>query len=179
MFAVARSLSNSLRPHVLFSRRAGLLCPWESPGKNTGVGCHFLLQGVLPIWGSNPDLLHCTQILYHLSHRETPTIFWSLLKFMPIDLVMPSHPLLPPSPFSSIFPSIWVFPNESALRIRWPKHWGFSFSISPSNEYSGLIFFRMNWLDLLAVQGTLKSLLQHQSSETLFLWRSAFFMVQL
>ena len=83
--------------------------------------------------------------------------------------------LLPPS----IFPSIRVFSNELVLRIRWPKHWHFSFSISPSNEYSGLISFRMDWLDLLAVQGTLKSLLQHHSSKASILWWSAFFIVQL
>ena len=79
----------------------------------------------------------------------------------------------------SIFPSIRVFPGESALRIRWPKYWSFSFSISPSNEYSGLISFRIDWLDLLAVQVTLKNLLQHHSSKASILWRSAFFMVHL
>ena len=83
--------------------------------------------------------------------------------------------LLPPS----IFPSIRIFPNESILRIRWPKYWSFSFSISPSNEYSGLIPFRMDWLDLLAVQGTLKSLLQHHSSKASILRRSGFFTVSL
>ena len=101
---------------------------------------------------------------------------------MPIELVMPSnhlilcHPLfLPPS----IFPNIRVFSSESVLRIRWPKYWSFSFNISPSNEYSGLISFRMEWLDLLAVQGTLKSLLQHHSLKASILRRSAFFIVQL
>ena len=79
----------------------------------------------------------------------------------------------------SIFPSIGVFSNESALRIRWPKYWSFSFNISPSNEHTELISFWMNWLDLLAVQGSLKSLLQHHSSKASILWRSAFFMVQL
>ena len=106
----------------------------------------------------------------------------SLPKLMSIESVMPSthlilcHPLLllPPIP-----PSITVFSNESTLRMRWPKYWSFSFSISPSNEYSVLISFRMNWLDLLAVQGTLKSLLQHHSSKASILWRSAFFIVQL
>ena len=95
----------------------------------------------------------------------TITNSWSLLKLMPIELVMPSnhHPLSSPSP--SIFPSIRVFSNESVLHIRWPKYWSFSFSINPSNEYSGLISFRMDWFDLLAVQGTLKSLLQHHSSK--------------
>ena len=86
------------------------------------------------------------------------------------------HPLLL---LPSIFPSIRVFSNKSDLRIRWPKYWSFSFNISPSNEYSGLIFFTMDWLDLLAVQGTFKSLLQHHSSKASILWRSAFFIVQL
>ena len=105
----------------------------------------------------------------------------SLLKLMSIDSVMPSnhfslcHPLLL---LPSIFPSIRVFSNESPLRIRWLKYWSFSFSISPSNEHSGLISFRMNWLDLLAVQGTLKSLLQHHSPKVSILWRSAFFIVR-
>ena len=85
------------------------------------------------------------------------------------------HPLLLPS----VFPSIWVFSSDLALPIRWPKDWTFSFSISSSNEYSGLVSFRMDWLDLLAVQGTLKSLLQHHSSKASILWCSAFFMVQL
>ena len=104
----------------------------------------------------------------------------SLLKLMSIESVMPSnhlifcHPLLPPS----IFPRIRVFSNESVLPIRWPKYWSFSLSISPSNEYSGLISFRMDWLDLLAIQGTLKSLLQHHSSKASILKCSAFFIVQ-
>ena len=92
------------------------------------------------------------------------------------DAIQPSHPLSSPSPPA---PSIRVFSNESALHIRWPKYWSFSFSISPSNEYSGLISFRMDWLDLLAVQGTLKSLLQHHSSKASILQCSTFFMVQL
>ena len=106
---------------------------------------------------------------------------WSLLKLMFIESVMPSnhltlcHPLLL---LPSIFSSVRVFSNESALCIRWPKYWSFSFNISPSNEHSGLISFRMDWLDLLAVQGTLKSLLQHHSSKASIL-HSAFFIVQL
>ena len=92
------------------------------------------------------------------------------------DAIQPSHPLLSPSP---LFPSIRVFSKESVLHIRCPKYWSFSFSISPSNKYSGLISFRMDWLDLLAVQGTLKSLLQHHSSKPSILWCSAFFRVQL
>ena len=96
------------------------------------------------------------------------------------DGIQPSHPLSSPSPPASIFPSIRVFLNESVLRIRWPNYWSFSFSISPSNEYSGLISFRMDWLeDLLAVQGTLKSLLQHHSSKASILSCSAFFIVQI
>ena len=104
-----------------------------------------------------------------------------LLRLMSIESVMPSNHLilcrplllLPPIP-----PNIRVFSNESALHIRWPNYWSFSFGISPSNEYSGLISFRMDWLDLLAVQVTLKSLLQHHSSKASILWRSAFFMIQ-
>ena len=107
---------------------------------------------------------------------------WNLLKLMSIELVMPCnhlilcHPLLLPP---SIFPSIRVFSNESALYIRWPKYWSFSFSISPSKEFSGLVSFRIDWLDLLAVQGTLKNLLQYYTLKASFLWCSAFFMVQL
>ena len=95
---------------------------------------------------------------------------------------MPSNHLILCCPLfllASIFPSIRVFSNESVLHIRWPKYWNFSFSISPSNEYSGLISFRIDWLDLLAVQGTLKSLLQHHSSKASIPWHSAFFIVQL
>ena len=107
---------------------------------------------------------------------------WSLLKFMSIELMMPSNHLILCHPLffmTSIFPSIRVFSNESVLCIRWPKDWSFSFSIRPFNEYSGMISFRMDWLDLLAVQGTLKSLLQHHSSKASILWHSAFFIVQL
>ena len=99
---------------------------------------------------------------------------------MSIESVMPpSHLILCRLLLPSLFPSIRVFANESVLRIRWPKYWSLSFSISPSNEYSGLISFRMDWLDLLEVQGTLKSLLQHPSSKASILQHSAFFIVQL
>ena len=91
------------------------------------------------------------------------------------DAIQPSHPLSSPSPPALNLSEYQVFSNESALRIRWPKYWSFSFSISPSNEYSGLISFRMDWLDLLAVQGTLKSFLQHHSSKASILQHSAFF----
>ena len=95
------------------------------------------------------------------------------------DAIQPSHPLCPLLLLPPIFPRIRVFSNESALRIRWPKHWSFSFNISSSHEHPGLISFRMDWLDLLAVQGTLKSLLQHHSSKASILRCSAFFIVQL
>ena len=107
---------------------------------------------------------------------------WSLPKLMSIKLVMPSNRLILCHPLlllPSIFPSIRVFSNDSAPHIGWPKYWSFSFSISLPNEYSGLISFRMDWLDLLAVQGTLKSLLQHHSSKASILQCSAFFIVQL
>ena len=142
------------------------------------------LQGLL--WFSS------VQLLSHIRLFVTPwttarhasvsiTNSWSPPKPMSIESVMPSNHLilcrplllLPPIP-----PSIRVFSNESALRIRWPKYWSFSFNISPSNEHPGLISFRMDWLDLLAVQGTLKGLLQHHSSKASILWHSAFFMVQ-
>ena len=105
---------------------------------------------------------------------------WSLLMF--IELVMPCNHLILCQPLlllPSIFPNIRIFSNKSALHIRWPKYWSFSFSISHSNDYSGLISFRMDWFDLLAVQGTFTSLLQHHSSKASILWCSAFFIVQL
>ena len=133
------------------------------------------------------------QFLSHVQLFATPwtaacqaslsfTISLSLLKVTSIELVMPSnhfilcHPLLL---LASIFPSIGFFSSDLALPIRWPKYWSFSVSISPSSGYSGLISFRIDWLDLLAVQGTLKSLLQHHSSKASIVWCSAFFMVQL
>ena len=108
--------------------------------------------------------------------------FQSLFKLMSIESVMPSNHLILYHPLlllPSIVSSIRIFSNESAFHIRWPKYWSFSFSISPSNEYSGLISFRMDWLNLLAVQGALKSLLQHHSSKASILWHSTFFIVQL
>ena len=109
-------------------------------------------------------------------------ISWGLLKLMSIESMMPFNHLILCRPLlilPSIFPSIKVFSNESVLHTRWPKYWNFSFSISPSNEYSGLISFRIDWFDLLVVQGTLKSLLQHHNVKASILWCSAFFMVQL
>ena len=110
-----------------------------------------------------------------ITHSQSPP------KLMSIESVMPSNHLLccPLLLLPSIFPNIRVFSNDSVLYIRWPKYWSFSFNISPSNEHPGLISFRMDWLDLLAVQGTLKSLLQHHSSKASILWHSAFFIFQL
>ena len=118
-----------------------------------------------------------------LQHARPPVHhqLWSLLRLMSIDMVMSSNHLILCHPFPilpSIFPSIRVFSSESVLCIRWPKYWNFSFSITPLNDYSGLISFRIDWLDVLAVQGTLKSLPQHHSSKASILWHSAFFMVQ-
>ena len=135
-----------------------------------------------PTQGLRPGLLCWREILYHLSYREDLTISWSLLKCISIELMMPSNHLILCHPLflsPSIFPSIRVFSNESVLPLKWPKYWSFSFSIIPSNEISGLISFRIGWLDLLAVQGTLKSLLQHHSSKASILQCSAFFTVQL
>ena len=144
----------------------------------------------LPVIKPKPQF-SSVQTLSHVRIFATPSIAacqaslsitnsWSLLKLMSIELVMPSshlilcHPLLllPPIP-----PRIRVFSNESTLCMRWPKYWSFSFSISPFSEHPGLISFRMDWLDLLAVQGTLKSRLQHHSSKASIFWHSAFFTV--
>ena len=134
-----------------------------------------IVQSLTPVYSLQPHgLQHTTSLSF--------TISQSLPKLKPIELVMPCnhlvlcHPLLL---LPSIFSSIMVFSNELALHIKWPKYWSFSFSIIPSNEYSGLISFRMDWLDLLAVQGTLKSLLQHHSSKASVLQCSAFFIVRL
>ena len=116
--------------------------------------------------------IHCVVDAIQPSHPlSSPSPAFNLASLMPSNHLILCHPLLPPS----IFSSIRVFSNESVLHIRWPNYWSFSFSISPSNEYSELISFRMDWLDLLAVQRTLKSLLQHHSSKASILLRSAFF----
>ena len=141
-----------------------------------------------PEWvGASVQLLSCVQLLatpWTAAQQDSLSITnsRSLPKLTSIESVMPSSHLILCCPLllpPSIFPSIRVFSNESVLHIRWPKYWSFSFNISPSNEHSGLISFSMDWLDLLAVQGTLKSLLQHHSSEASILWRSAFFIVHL
>ena len=146
----------------------------------------ILLQTPLP-YQSISSVAQLCLTLCVLMDYSTPGLSvdlnsWNLLKLMSIESEIPSNHLilclpllLPPS----IFLRIRVFSNESVLHIRWPKYWSFSFSISLSNEHSGLISFRMDWLDLLAVQGTLKSLLQHHSSKASILWCSAFFIVQL
>ena len=136
---------------------------------------------------SSDQLLNCvwffaTPWTAALQASLTITNSQNLLKLMSIELVIPSNNLILCHPLlllPSIFPNIRVFSRESVLRIRWPKYYSFSFSISPSNEYSGLISFRTDWFDLLAVQGTLKSLLQHHSSKASILWHSALFMIQL
>ena len=128
----------------------------------------------VPLFATPWTAAHQTSL--SITNSQSPPKCMSIESVMPSNHLILCHPLLLLLP---IPPSIRVFFNESTLRIRWPKYWSFSFSISPSNEYSGLISFRMDWLDLLAVQGTLKSLLQHYSLKALILWRSAFFIVQL
>ena len=141
----------------------------------------------LHIQFSSVQSLSCVQLFatpWIAAHQASLSITnsWSSLKLMSVELVMPSSHLILCCPIlllPSIPPSIRVFSSESTLHMRWPKHWSFSFSNSPSSEQPRLISFRMDWLDLLAVQRTLKSLLQHPSSKVSILWRSAFFTVQL
>ena len=151
------------------------------------VLCIHFIVAPLSVYFSSVQSLNRVQLFatpWTAAHQASLSITnsKSLLKLTSIESVMPSNHLILCRPLllpPSVFPSFLVFSNESLLHIRWPKYWSFSFSISPSNAYSGLISFRMDWLDLLAVQGTLKSLLQHHSSEVSLLWCSAFFMVQL
>ena len=134
------------------------------------------VQSLSHVWLSVPPWATAHQASLSITNSQSSP------KLISTELVMPSSHLIlccPLLPLPSIFPSIRVFSSESALRMRWPKHWSFSFSISPFNEYSGLISFRMDWLDFLVVYGTLKSLLQHHSSKVSILWCSAFFIVQL
>ena len=154
--------------------------------------CYLVLGGTVFYFGLFTGI-SAVQLFSHVwlfatpwttAHQASLSIInsWSLPKLMSMESVIPSNHLILCRPLfllPSIFPSIRVFSNESALRIRWPKYWSFSFNISPSNERPGLISFRMDWLDLFAVQGTLKSLLQHHSSKTSILLHSAFFRVQL
>ena len=150
-----------------------------------GYNCFTVLSWFLPFqFSSVASHVRLFATPWTAAHQASLSItnFWSSLKLMFIQSVMPSNHLILCHPLfflASIFPSIRAFSNESALHIRWPKYWSFSFSISPSNEHSGLISFRIDWLDLLAVQETLKSLLQHHSSKASILRCSAFFIVQL
>ena len=152
-------VANGIISFFLMSEYYSILCQFSCSVMSDSLSHHGAFQAYLSITSS-----------------------WSLLKLMSIELVMPSNHLILCCPLllpPSIFSSFRVFSNESVLRIRLPKYWSFCFTISPSKEYSGLISFRMDWWDLLAVQGTLKSLLQHHSSKASILWCSAFFMVQL
>ena len=161
--------ASSLPPHHLGS-------PFEIYGHNSANRLFVVVQSLSHVW------LFLTPWIVAKQASLSFTLFQSLPKFMSTDLVMPSNHLIPCHPLlllPSIFLSIRVFCSKSALRTRWPKCWSFSFSISPSNEYSGLNSFRTDWFDLLAVQGTLKSLLQYHSSKASILQCSAFFMVQL
>ena len=144
--------------------------------KKEGIYVNSSIQSLIHV------LLFATPWTIALQASLSITNSQSLLKFMLIESVVPSSHLILCPPLlllPSIFPSIRVFSNESVLCIRWPKYWSFSFSISPSNEYSGLIFFRIEWLDFLVVQGTLKNLLQNHSSKASILQHSAFFIVQI
>ena len=182
-FQVALVVSDSVQPHRRQPTR--LPRPWDSPGKSTGVGCHCLL---CPARISSVQFSHLVMsdfVTPWITARQASlsiTKSQSLLKLMSIESVMPSshlilcHPLLL---LPLIPPSIRVFSSGSALRMKWPKYWSFSFSISPSSEHPGLISPRMDWLDLLAVQGTLKRLLQYHGSNASILQCSAFFPVQL
>ena len=148
---------------------------------------HFFLPVHISSLSQFSSVAQSCPTLCNPMNRSTPsslsiTNSRSSLKLASIESVMPSNHLIlcrPLLPLPSIFPTIKVFSNESALCIRWPKYWSLSFSISPSNEHPGLVSFRMDWLDLLAVQGTLKNLLQHHSSKASILWHSAFFIAQL
>ena len=152
------------------------MCPNIFPAKNTVLES-VQFSSVAQSCPTLCDPMDCSTPGFPV-HHQLPELTQTHVHWV-CDAVQPSYPLssfllLPPIP-----PSIRVFSNESALRMRWPKYWSFSFSISPSNEHSGLISFRMDWLDLLAVQGTLRSLLQHHSSKVSILYHSAFFIVQL
>ena len=158
----------------LIHNLAGTLCYWYS-----FISCFSYIISSVQF---SRSVVSDSATPWTAAHQASLSITnsWSLLKLMSIESVMPSNHLILCHPLlllPSMFPSIRVFSKESVLRIRWPKYWSFSFSISPSNEYSGLSSFRMDWLDLLAVQEPLKSLLQHHSSKALVLWHSAFFIV--
>ena len=193
---LARDKSRNLLVYSRISEKRG---EWEdmSGVPKTTLRFEDLLGGLRelrkPLWSQSVLQFSSVQLFSRVRLFATPctaacqaslfiTNSRSLLKLMSFKSLMPSNHLILCHPLlflPSIFPSIRVFPNQSVLHIRWPKYWSFSFTFSPSNEYSGLISFQMDWLDLLAVQGILKSLLQHHSSKASILWHSAFFMVQL
>ena len=144
------------------------VCKCKRNIKTPEIKSIFLFNFVYQFSRSQSSLTLCDNMNCSVPGFSVLTNSWSLLKLISIELVMPSNHLILCRPLLillSVFPSIVVFSNESVLHIRWPKYWSFSFSISPSNEYSGLIFFMIDWLDILVVQGTLKSLLQHHSSK--------------
>ena len=156
-----------------------LFCPWNSPGKNSGVGCNFLLQfssvQFSPVQSLSHVRLFVTPWITACQASLSITNSQSSPRFTSIESVMLSSHLILCRPLLLLLPippSIRVFSNESTLCMRWPKYWSFSFSISPYSEHPGLISFRMDWLDLLAVQGTLRSLLQHHSSKASILWQN-------
>ena len=190
--------SHKIKGHLLLARKAmtNLNSVLQSGDITADQGPYSQIYGFSRhhVWMCELDHKECCQSIQLLScvqlfatpwtaaHQASLSITnsWSLLKLLSIESVMPSNHLILCHPLlllPSIFPSIRVYSKESVLYIRWPKNWSFSFSINPSNEYSGLISFKMAWLDLLAVQGTLKSLLQHRSSKASILWCSAFFIV--
>ena len=187
---VIQKLNNSLLNFLTFFSNIFCYCPMSCIFILWVYHCYpeTLLRGCFWIqFFSLVQWLNCVVLIATLwtTARQVSlsiTNSWSLLKLTSIELVKSSNHLILCHPLlllPSIFPSIRVFSRESVLCIRWPEYWSFSFSISPSHEYSGLISFRMDWLNLLVAQGTLKSLLQHHSSKASVLWRSAFFMVQL
>ena len=179
MFSVSNQFHDTIRPNSIWRLLAeAFLCEkvprWQNLDQETKrfICCCSVAQ----LCPTLCDPMDCSTsgfpVLHHLLEPAQTHVHWVG------DAVQSTHPWSSPLLLPSIFPSIRVFPSESVLHIRWPKYYSFSFSISPSNEYSGLISFRIDWLDLLTVQGTLKSLLQYTSKSSI-LWRSAFFIVQL
>ena len=181
-----------MRMNVLHCRRSFTVLFWAPDSCKDGF-CKAIFISPARTYSYTSHSFSSVQLSSHVWLFVTPwtsahqaslpiTNSWSSLKLMSTESVMPSNHLILCHPLlllPSIFPSIRVFSNESALRIRWPKYWSFSFNNTPSNEHLGLISFRMDWLDLLAIQETLKSLLQHHSSKASILWHSAFITVQL
>ena len=164
---------------VVFRRREGSLLSiiWGEASSLHSVGCHFSqFSSVTQSCPTLCDPMDCSMPGFPVHHQLLDLAQTRVHRVS--DAIQPSYPLSSPSPPAFSLSSIRVFSSDSTLHIRWPKYWSFTFSISPSNEYSGLFSFRIDWFDFLAVQGTLKSLLQHHSSKATHLWRSAFFMVQ-